>query len=90
MKSEHRRQLASYVAAMSLFAIFIYVIAFAPKRGGGDEQVVADVFEKGLLKDDGILIFEHSKDKSFDSHPNFCENRSNTALVVSRTSLGAM
>ncbi len=43
MNSERRRQLIGYVAAMPLFAIFIYVIAFAPKRSGGDGQVAADV-----------------------------------------------
>ena len=33
------------------------------------------IFEKGLLKDDGILVFEHGKDYDFSSDPHFVEHR---------------
>ena len=34
------------------------------------------IFEKNLLKEDGIFVFEHGKDQDFSSHPNFVEHRS--------------
>lgn len=34
------------------------------------------IFEKGLLKDDGIFVFEHGKDYDFSEHPHFVEHRS--------------
>ena len=34
------------------------------------------IFEKDLLKEDGIFVFEHGKDQDFSSHPNFVEHRS--------------
>ena len=34
------------------------------------------IFEKGLLKPDGIFVFEHGKDHDFSSHPHFLEHRS--------------
>ena len=33
------------------------------------------VFQHDLLNDEGILILEHPKDFSFESHPNFLEHR---------------
>ena len=33
------------------------------------------IFEKGLRKDDGILVFEHGKDNDFSSDPHFVEHR---------------
>ena len=33
------------------------------------------IFEKGLLKDDGIFVFEHGKDYDFSHHPHFVEHR---------------
>ena len=55
---------------------FDVIFSDAPYDLEGSEQVVTDVFEKGLLKDDGILIFEHSKSLDFSSHPNFLRLRS--------------
>ncbi|MBR4854618.1 MAG: RsmD family RNA methyltransferase [Alistipes sp.] len=55
---------------------FDVIFSDAPYDLEGSEQVVADVFEKGLLKDEGILIFEHSKSLDFSSHPNFLRLRS--------------
>ncbi|WP_027449603.1 RsmD family RNA methyltransferase [Xylanibacter brevis] len=34
------------------------------------------VFEKDILKPDGIFVLEHGKDNDFSSHPNFVEHRS--------------
>ena len=34
------------------------------------------IFEKGLLNEDGILVFEHGKDYDFSQHPHFKEHRS--------------
>lgn len=34
------------------------------------------ILEKGLLKDDGIFIFEHGKDQDFSDDPHFVEHRS--------------
>ena len=33
------------------------------------------IFEKGLLKDDGIFVLEHGKDYDFQQHPHFVEHR---------------
>ena len=34
------------------------------------------IFEKGLLKPDGIFVFEHGKDQDFSGDPHFVEHRS--------------
>jgi len=34
------------------------------------------IFEKGLLKKDGVFVFEHGKDNDFSQHPHFREHRS--------------
>ncbi|MBR1546620.1 MAG: RsmD family RNA methyltransferase [Prevotella sp.] len=34
------------------------------------------IFEKDLLKPDGIFVFEHGKDHDFSLHPHFVEHRS--------------
>ena len=34
------------------------------------------IFEKNLLKPDGVFVFEHGKDHDFSKHPNFVEHRS--------------
>ncbi|BEH00426.1 RsmD family RNA methyltransferase [Bacteroides sedimenti] len=33
------------------------------------------IFEKGLLKDDGILVLEHGKENNFEDDPHFLERR---------------
>jgi 16S rRNA (guanine(966)-N(2))-methyltransferase RsmD len=55
---------------------FDVIFSDAPYDLEGSEQVVSDVFEKDLLKNDGILIFEHSKSLDFSTHPNFLRHRS--------------
>ena len=34
------------------------------------------IFEKGLLKEDGVLVFEHGKEHDFSNDPHFVEHRS--------------
>lgn len=34
------------------------------------------VFEKGILKSEGVCVLEHGKDYDFSSHPHFVEHRS--------------
>jgi len=34
------------------------------------------IFEHGLLKDDGVFVFEHGKDHDFSDDPHFVEHRS--------------
>ncbi len=55
---------------------FDVIFSDAPYDLEGSERVVNEVFERDLLKDGGILIFEHSKSKNFGSHPNFRQLRS--------------
>lgn len=33
------------------------------------------IFERGILKPEGILVLEHGRDYDFSSHPNFVEHR---------------
>jgi len=33
------------------------------------------IFEKALLKDDGIFVLEHGKDHDFTNHPHYVEHR---------------
>ena len=33
------------------------------------------IFEKNLLTEDGIFVFEHGKDYDFSQHPHFVEHR---------------
>ena len=50
------------------------------------------VMAKGLLADDGVLVFEHGKDHDFSSHPNFVEHRSygsvNFSIFTSKAKAG--
>lgn len=55
---------------------FDLIFSDAPYDLDGSEEVVKLVFERDLLKEDGILIFEHSKDKDFSQHENFWQLRS--------------
>ena len=34
------------------------------------------IFQYGLLKEDGLLVFEHGKHDDFSTHPHFLEHRS--------------
>jgi 16S rRNA G966 N2-methylase RsmD len=34
------------------------------------------ILDHGLLKEGGVLVFEHGKDHDFSTHPHFLEHRS--------------
>ena len=55
---------------------FDIVFSDAPYDLEGSEQVIDLVFERNLLREGGIFIFEHSKGKDFSSHPHFSALRS--------------
>lgn len=38
-------------------------------------QIPDLIFEKGLLKENGLFILEHGKDNDFSQHPHFIEHR---------------
>ncbi len=50
---------------------FDIIFSDAPYDLQNSPQIVDLVFDNGVLKDDGLFIFEHSKDRDFSSHPNF-------------------
>lgn len=55
---------------------FDLIFSDAPYDLEGSEEVINLVFERNLLREDGILIFEHSKDKDVSNMPNFWQTRS--------------
>jgi 16S rRNA (guanine(966)-N(2))-methyltransferase RsmD len=50
---------------------FDIVFADPPFNYDKYNQIVQTVFERNLLNENGILILEHSKQKSFESEPKF-------------------
>ena len=55
---------------------FDLIFSDAPYDLEGSEQIVQMVFDGERLKEDGILIFEHSSKQDFSGHPNFWQLRS--------------
>ncbi len=55
---------------------FDIIFSDAPYDLEGSEQVIDMVFERDLLKEDGILIFEHSAKHDFSQHKHFWQSRS--------------
>lgn len=55
---------------------FDIIFSDAPYDLEGTEEVIRLVFGRGLLRPEGLLIFEHSKDRNFDTHPAFMQRRS--------------
>lgn len=55
---------------------FDLIFSDAPYDMPGAAQVVDLVFNRDLLREGGLLIFEHAKGADFSSHPNFVETRS--------------
>lgn len=55
---------------------FDVIFSDAPYDLEGSEQVIYMVFEQNLLRDGGILIFEHSKRYDFTDRANFWQTRS--------------
>lgn len=55
---------------------FDLIFSDAPYDLDGSEEVISLVLERDLLREDGFLVFEHSKEKNFSSHPNLWQTRS--------------
>ncbi|MBP3482426.1 MAG: RsmD family RNA methyltransferase [Alistipes sp.] len=55
---------------------FDLIFSDAPYDLEGSEQIIELVFERDLLNDDGVLIFEHSSKKNFSSNEHFWQSRS--------------
>ena len=55
---------------------FDFIFADPPYALEELKTIPSLVFEKNLLKEDGVFVFEHGKNDSFTDHPNFVEHRS--------------
>ena len=55
---------------------FDLIFSDAPYDLEGSEEVIRLVFERDLLNEDGILIFEHSKEQDVSTFPNYWQTRS--------------
>ena len=55
---------------------FDLIFSDAPYDLEGSEEVIRLVFERDLLAEDGLLIFEHSKDQDVSNFPHFWQTRS--------------
>ncbi len=55
---------------------FDLIFSDAPYDLPGSEEVIRLVFERELLRDDGMLVFEHSRQMDFREHEHFWQQRS--------------
>ena len=72
---------------------FDFIFADPPYALPELPTVPALVFECGLLKPDGVLVFEHGKHSSFEDNPHFVEHRAygsvNFSIFVNKSGGGA-
>lgn len=54
---------------------FDFIFADPPYDISGLESIPDIVFQRELLKEDGILVLEHGKVNDFQEHPHFLEKR---------------
>jgi len=54
---------------------FDLIFSDAPYDLHGNEDVVELIFSYGLLAPEGYLVFEHSREADFSTHPHFLERR---------------
>jgi 16S rRNA (guanine(966)-N(2))-methyltransferase RsmD len=54
---------------------FDFIFADPPYALKELPQIPDLIFEKGMLKEDGVFVFEHGKDYDFSQHPHFVEHR---------------
>ncbi len=54
---------------------FDFIFADPPYALKNLADIPTIVFEKHLLKEDGLFVLEHGKDLSFENHPYFIEHR---------------
>lgn len=55
---------------------FDVIFSDAPYDLEGSEEVIREVFTRDLLREEGILIFEHSKKMDFSTYEHFWQLRS--------------
>lgn len=55
---------------------FDFIFADPPYALTNIEEIPDIIFSKQLLKEDGILVFEHGKKNDFSAHPKFIDHRS--------------
>lgn len=55
---------------------FDLVFSDAPYDLEGSEEVIRLVLERGLLREEGLLVFEHPKGRDFSRHEAFWQQRS--------------
>lgn len=55
---------------------FDLIFSDAPYDLEGSGEIIDLVFEHNLLRDEGILIFEHSKEQDYSKHPKCFQTRS--------------
>ena len=55
---------------------FDLIFSDAPYDLEGSEEVIRLVFERELLTEDGMLIFEHSKEQDVSNMPHYWQTRS--------------
>lgn len=66
---------------------FDIIFSDAPYDLPESAEVINLVFSRGLLRDGGVLIFEHSKDMNFNEHKQFRQLRSYGSVQFSIFSL---
>lgn len=54
---------------------FDFIFADPPYALKQLPEIPSLIFQYGLLKDDGLLVFEHGKDHDFSTHKHFIEHR---------------
>ncbi len=54
---------------------FDFIFADPPYELKGLETIPDLIFEKNLLKAEGLFVLEHGKKNSFEAHPHFIEKR---------------
>ena len=54
---------------------FDFIFADPPYELKGLETIPQLIFEKGLLKEDGLFVLEHGKINNFEDDPHFVERR---------------
>ena len=54
---------------------FDLIFSDAPYDLKESVSVIDTIFERELLRDEGLLVFEHSKSDDFSSHPHFSQVR---------------
>ena len=54
---------------------FDFIFADPPYALKDMEQIPDLIFKANILKENGILVFEHGKEHNYEEHPNFIDQR---------------